>query len=367
MEETSVTPIQRNSRAKALGFIALAIVGTLVASYAVFNNLPAQAELVTLEYDSDSIELGDLYKRWKTEYGHSFDSQEDAKRLEIFRNTDKKIREHNAGNHSYTMGHNGFSHLTDEEFTAIYYSAGFQHKKALDRHSNNTTPRILASPPTSVDWRSKGAVTPVKSLAGCAASWAFSATGALESYAFSKTKRLPNLSEQQLIDCAGAKYGNHGCLGGSMDGAWEYVAEIKGLQSGSTYPYNRVAGRCKAVYALDALKVPITGTKYVAANNSAAMMEAIALQPVSAFISFETLNRYRSGIIGTNARCGPEANHAVLIVGYNQAASPEAPNGYYIVKNSWGDWWGEKGYCRIAITGNDAGVCGLQQFGMYPY
>ena len=366
MEYTSVTPVQRNSRAKALGLAALALVGTLVASYAVFNNLPSQTELVKLDFETDTTELTDLYKKWKTEYGHNFDPQEDAKRFEIFRNKDKKIREHNAGNHSYTMGHNGFSHLTEEEFAATYFGVGSQHKQD-SANTGDTAHRILASPPDSVDWRTKNAVTPVKNQGACGSCWAFTATGALESYAYIKTKKLPTLSEQQLVDCAGGSYGNHGCNGGWMSGAWSYVAQNKGIASGSAYPYKGVVSKCAASGKANALGFTITGTKYVTAQNSAALISAIAVQPVAVAMDASTLQNYKSGIIGTSDKCTKTVNHGVLAVGYNKSKATGAPNGYYIIKNSWSDKWGEKGYFTIAITGNDAGVCGIQQYGMYPY
>ena len=52
------------------------------------------------------------------EHGFNFDPQEDAKRFRIFAQADKFINEHNAQNYSYQLGHNQFSHLTSEEFSA---------------------------------------------------------------------------------------------------------------------------------------------------------------------------------------------------------------------------------------------------------
>ena len=370
MEYTSVTPVQRSSRTKALGLVALALVGTLVASYAVFNNLPSQTELVKLEFETDSIELIDLYKRWKTEYGHNFDPQEDAKRFEIFRNKDKKIREHNAGNHSYTMGHNGFSHLTEEEFAATYFGVGSQHKKVSTHTANApSTPRILATVPTSVDWRSQNALNLVRNQGTCGSCWAFTAVAALESYAYIKTKKLPALSEQQLVDCAGGTYGNHGCGGGWMHGAWAYVAANKGIASRSAYPYKGIAGTCAASGKASALGFNLNATYptlYLKANSSSALISALTLRPVAVAMDADTLQNYRNGIIGTTDKCTKTVNHAVLAVGYNTASATGAPKGYYIIRNSWDTTWGENGYFRIAITGEDAGVCGIQQYGMIP-
>jgi aminopeptidase C len=45
-------------------------------------------------------------------------------------------------------------------------------------------------------------------------------------------------------------------------------------------------------------------------------------------------------------------NHAVLLVGYNDATSS------WLIKNSWGTDWGESGYIRVSYT-YDCGLCAI--------
>jgi len=53
---------------------------------------------------------------------------------------------------------------------------------------------------------------------------------------------------------------------------------------------------------------------------------------------------YRSGIYRVQKCDGYLATHALVIVGYGS----ENGDDYWILKNSWGPRWGEKGFIRIA-------------------
>jgi len=91
-------------------------------------------------------------------------------------------------------------------------------------------------------------------------------------------------------------------------------------------------------------------------NNNAQLKAAVAKGPVSIAIEADqtAFQYYNGGIISSG--CGANTDHGVLAVGYG--------NGYWIVKNSWGPNWGEKGYVRIADQAG-AGVCGINTGAQY--
>jgi C1A family cysteine protease len=80
------------------------------------------------------------------------------------------------------------------------------------------------------------------------------------------------------------------------------------------------------------------------------------IKPVSVAIQADTavFQTYTSGVL-TGSACGTSIDHAVIAVGYGTDATYGA---YYLVRNSWGTSWGEKGYVRIGQA-SGAGVCGI--------
>lgn len=125
------------------------------------------------------------------------------------------------------------------------------------------------------------------------------------------------------------------------------------------YPYSGIADTCFARYTGP---VKVQSYTKVPKNDKDQLLAAIAKQPVSVTIDAGAypFQHYFSGII-TDETCGTTLDHAVLAVGYGVENGTE----YYIVKNSWGSDWGEKGYVRIAAV-DGAGICGIQELALYP-
>ena len=86
------------------------------------------------------------------------------------------------------------------------------------------------------------------------------------------------------------------------------------------------------------------------------MKSAIAKAPLAVGVDADSshFNNYESGIFDYS-KCGHDIDHATLIVGYGSDKGKD----FWIMKNSWADDWGEKGYMRLLIDGDGHGICGI--------
>merc|ERR1712131_239095 len=200
-------------------------------------------------------------------------------------------------------------------------------------------PNFLEAP-REVDWREKGYVTPVKDQGQCGSCWAFSNTGALEGQVFRKTGTLVSLSEQNLVECSKPE-GNEGCNGGLMDQAFQYDPKFNSAND--------------------------TGFVDIPSGKEHALMKAVAaVGPVSVAIDagHESFQFYQSGIYYDKDCSSEELDHGVLVVGYGFEGEDVDGKKYWIVKNSWSEQWGNKGYIYMAKDRKNH--CGIATAASYP-
>ncbi|XP_073157590.1 senescence-specific cysteine protease SAG39-like [Henckelia pumila] len=305
--------------------------------------------------------MAERHDEWMKQHERVYkDDAEKAKRFKIFQANLEYIESFNAaGTQTYKLAANQFADLTNQEFLASYtgYKKGSHSKTITDasfRYENVT------SVPTSVDWTKKGAVTGVKNQGGCGSCWAFSAVAAMESIHQLKTGKLVTLSEQELVDCDRAGK-DEGCEGGLMEEAFEFIIKNKGLTTEANYPYKGVDEDCDSKKAGSNV-VDIKGYEKVPKNSESALLKAVANQPVSVAVDGSELQFYSSGIL--TGSCGTYLNHGIAAVGYGVSGDGTK---YWLIKNSWGTAWGEKGYARMErdIEAQE-GICGIAMDASYP-
>ncbi|KAK0419289.1 hypothetical protein QR680_014064 [Steinernema hermaphroditum] len=288
--------------------------------------------------------MADGHKHWETfkaTYEKSYENEED----ETVHKTAFLQKKHFVASHdgaSFRVGLNHLSDLTPEE--------GAPFKKPLD-----------ADVPEAVDWRQLGLVTDVKDQGDCGCCWAFSATGALEGQHKKVTGRLVSLSEQNLMDCSW-EYGNAGCNGGLMDAAFEYVKDNGGVDSAQAYPFLAMDAQCR--FNESAVGADAAGFVKLPRGDEEALKIAVAtVGPVSVAIdaSHYSFQLYAGGVYFEPECSATNIDHAVLVVGYG---SDPKEGDFWIVKNSWGQEWGEQGYVRVAR--NRDNHCGIASYAVFP-
>jgi C1A family cysteine protease len=286
---------------------------------------------------------------------------------------DKHIENVNFQNLTYALGHNQFSGMSTDEFREyLGYSKLFGETSNLRGVLSFETVGAgdLTSLPKSIDWVELGAVTSVKDQGQCGSCWSFSTTGALEGAYYLANGQLISFSEQQLVDCDNWKNGgrDHGCNGGLMDNAFNWIGKNSGLCTETGYPY--VSGTTKTAGDCTTSCSKVSGSSIasfvdVEPSSDDAMMTAVAKQPVSVAIEADQkdFQFYKSGVFTSS--CGTNLDHGVLVVGYGTMDGQD----YYKVKNSWASTWGADGYIylgRGSSYNNGDGQCGVLLEASYP-
>ncbi|KAL9445938.1 hypothetical protein AB3S75_013756 [Citrus x aurantiifolia] len=277
------------------------------------------------------------FSLFKSKFSKTYATQEEHDyRFRVFKANLRRAKRRQLLDPTAVHGVTKFSDLTPSEFRRQFL--GLNRRLRLPADAQKAPILPTNDLPTDFDWRDHGAVTGVKDQGACGSCWSFSATGALEGAHFLSTGELVSLSEQQLVDCdhecdpeeSGSC--DSGCNGGLMNSAFEYILKAGGVEREKDYPY--------------------TGTDDQMAAN------LVKHGPLAVGINAVWMQTYIGGV-SCPYICGKYLDHGVLIVGYGSSGfAPirfkEKP--YWIIKNSWGENWGENGYYKICMGRN---VCGV--------
>lgn len=305
---------------------------------------------------AEARSLAEVWNEWKVKHNKVYSDAEDLVRMQAFQNNIVLIDSMNAVEGKHIFGLSRFADLTPEEFRGLYLS-GYRPSRRTGREKHE--PLFAAqSIPTSFNWNDHGALTAIYNQGQCGSCWAFSATEQIESMAWlaaNTTSTIKQLSMQQIVSCD--THGqDEGCNGGDTITAYAYVEETGGLEPLSDFPYTGEDSRCK--FQSGDLEAAVTGWTYVTNNvtrNETQMQYYVATTaPISICVDASSWQFYLGGVI--SHICGQNLDHCVQIAGYSVETDIFGTKPYWIIRNSWGGDWGEKGFVYVEQFKNLCGV-----------
>ncbi|KAK9108935.1 hypothetical protein Sjap_016995 [Stephania japonica] len=361
-------------------FIVFSLIGAAAAASSDAD--PLIRQVVAPDEDDLALNAEHHFKGFLSRFEKTYvDEAEHAYRFSVFKSNLRRARRHQKLDPSAVHGITQFSDLTPSEFRRQYLGLR-KVRLPADAHQAPILPTNEL--PTEFDWRDHGAVTGVKDQGSCGSCWSFSTTGALEGANFLATGKLESLSEQQLVDCdhvirlwIGALMKldsfmvamdikcdpeqpgscDSGCNGGLMTSALEYTLKAGGLMREEDYPYTGTdRGACK--FDKSKIVASVANFSVVSLDEDQIAANLVQNGPLAIGINAVFMQTYIGGV-SCPYICGKHLDHGVLLVGYGSAGyAPirfkEKP--FWIIKNSWGERWGENGYYKICRGRNICGV-----------
>ena len=338
------------------------MVGSALCQHAVPGDLDPLDEIDELEFE---------------EYfhvDHVDDTVEEGKREEALKENEEFVHKINEefveGNSSWSAEVNKFANLPYNEFEAMEtgdvepreYARGLLHPdkdEPVDQKSEDYFNQILINretPPDSYSAVDAGLVSPVKDQQQCGSCVAFSNMAVVETCFKNLTGLYGDYSEQQFIDCGYGQNGADGCNGAPVHAYLKWAADTQtALVHEYNYPYLNTAPKLTCPSNIQpynqGAKVNIASYKFFEGTEDLLKTLVWKHGAVSTTINTDGgLQLYKQGIFDG---CTSQAqDHAVTVVGYGTENLVD----YWLIKNSWGTNWGDKGYIKMK---RGVGMCGI--------
>jgi len=343
------------------------------------QQLSVERQILTNFMEAEPKELFKVFHfLFKKEY--NINSEIALKKYRVFKDNVNKIKEHNSKGLSWWEAVNEFSDLTNEEFVELFnlkpkteeeMRKFFQAEGRFlsvnfdeDADKDDVAPQPEQS---DVNWIS--AFGQPRHQGGCGSCWAFSTMGTVEAaYAIRNRQVTPYLSTQQLVDC---DMNGHGCSGGWMHNALNYLRDAGGAMTDADYPYTQVKGTCR--FNRNNAKYQVRGfdgcdsSPYWFMQGKPCTEQTwralLARNPVAVVLSSaEAFRNYGGGVINTQGMPCTTLDHAVVAYAW----TTQSGRGVISVRNSWGNNWGDKGNFHIYYTDQSNSTCWITKIGFIP-
>jgi len=286
---------------------------------------------------------------------------------------------------SWTKGITQFADYTESEYKAVLGYKGRRSSASAEAPGAAFARERKWSYPAefTVRHETRKLTEIVRNQGGCGSCWAEAATATLEGQmeanatmvahlrevldGMGKTSQHPTLSSQAMVSCTKNERncgGSGGCDGATVELAYEMIKERGGIPMAIEWPYESGFGstpECKD-HVFQKAAIGITGYEVLPANKLHPLMQALYESGGAIAVSVDATHwsMYDGGILSDSEHGGDfTVNHAVTLVAYKTPKNKAM--GYWLIKNSWGNTWGEDGFIRLEMKENEGEHCGMDK------
>ncbi|KAK5969177.1 Cathepsin F [Trichostrongylus colubriformis] len=337
--------IQRLANCAAIFIQCLLLIFILICFNGIAFNLYRKSEW------AQGQSLLDRLEGEEDRFNKSYASDEERVfRFSVFVKNVEDFEEEESKHPGLDLDVTQFADWTEEEM--IRYLSGNHREIRVDGpRFEGTSLQGNVKRPAEIDWAKAGKLTPVKDQGKCGSCWAFATVASIEAVNAIKTGNVTRLSEQEMVDCDTQ---NNGCQGGYRPYAMRF-AQQNGLMKEDQYPY-KGSDHNTCLLNRESERVFIQSYRMLSTNEEVIADWVATNGPVTFGMNVtKSMYSYRSGIFSPSQfDCEQHSlgSHALIFVGYGT----ENGQPYWLVKNSWGTWWGQNGFFKLARGQNTCGA-----------